>query len=641
MKLKFIYGICYNNFNTDGIIEIVLYERMRKISRLSLTKKSSDTLELEKMSSWVNSRLASAQQGLCPVDTVASFVKMCLSQSCGKCTPCRIGLAKLSELYDKILDGDASLEDISLIEQTAAVISESADCAIGYTAGESVLKSVKAFRSDYESHIQSGYCSSREEQPVPCASLCPARVDIPGYISLVAAGRYEDAIKLIRKDNPFPSVCGLICEHPCEMGCRRGVIDDAVNIRGIKRYAAEKAGYVPAPECGEKTGKHISIIGAGPSGLSCAYYLALMGHYVDVYEKRHYPGGMLRYGIPDYRLPEKTLTDEINVILETGVRLHLDTDIGSDITISELDKQSDAVYIAIGAHSDKKLRIPGEELEGVTSAVELLRKIGDGEKPDFTGKKVAVVGGGNVAMDCARSSVRLGAETVNIVYRRRQEDMTALSEEIEGAVAEGCEVVSMMAPVRVEAGADGKAAYLVCQPQIIGKIGRDGRPGVSAADLPEVKLEADIIIVAIGQAIESEKFGEYGLKLQWDTIASSDECDFEDFEGMFCGGDCATGPATVIKAIAAGKVAARNIDAYLGFNHEISIDFDIPKPSLDDRNPCGRVKMKERTAQERKHDFVLMEQNMTDQEAKQECSRCLGCDHFGYGVFRGGRCFKW
>lgn len=611
------------------------------ITRLSLTSKSKNTLELEKLSADINSRISAAQQGLCPVDTVMSYIGVCLSQSCGKCTPCRVGLKKLSEIYERILNGEGEEEDISLIEKTARVIADSADCAIGYTAGEYALKSVLAFKDDYLSHIQRNHCIAREEQPVPCSSLCPAQVDIPGYIALTAAGRYADAVRLIRKDNPFPSVCGLICEHPCEEGCRRSMVDDAINIRGIKRYAVEKAEYVPAPKAKEKTGKHISVIGAGPSGLTAAYFLSLMGHDVDIYEKRHHPGGMLRYGIPDYRLPEKSLTDEINVILETGARLHLDTDIGKDITLSQLRENSDAVYISIGAHSDKKLRIPGEELNGVTSAVELLRNVGDGNKPDFSGKKIAVVGGGNVAMDCARSSVRLGAESVSIVYRRRQEDMTALPEEVEGAIAEGCEVVSMMAPVRVEGDENNNAKYLVVKPQIIGKIGKDGRPGVSAANLPEVKLDVDIVIVAIGQAIESARFGEYGLPLKWDTIAASDECDFEGFDGIFCGGDCATGPATVIKAIAAGKVAARNIDTYLGFDNEITIDFDIPSPLTADRPACGRVKMKERAAEERKHDFSLMEICMTDEEANQECSRCLNCDHFGYGKFRGGRCLKW
>ncbi len=611
------------------------------LSKLSLISKGADTAALNRLTGELNSRLLASQQGLCPVDVAAAYIRACLAQSCGKCVPCRVGLAKLCELYDKILDGEGTKADIELIESTASVISDSADCVIGYGAGEIALRSVKAFRDDYISHVEKNYCSSRDEHPVPCAALCPAQVDIPGYISLVSKGRYADAVRLIRKDNPFPAVCGLICEHPCEAGCRRNMVDDAINIRGIKRFAAEQAGYVPAEKCAEPTGKKVAVIGGGPGGLTAAYYLSLMGHEVDVYEKRSHLGGMLRYGIPDYRLPEKTLSDEINVLLETGIKVHLNTDIGTDISIDDIVSGADATFISIGAHSDKKLRIPGEDLDGVIPAVKLLRGIGEGEKPDFSGKKVAVIGGGNVAMDAARSSVRLGAEKVSIVYRRRQADMTALADEIEGAVAEGCEPVTMMAPVRIEGDENGKVKALIVQPQIIGAVGKDGRPGVSAADTPEISMDADIIVVAIGQAIDSKKFGEYGLPLSRDAIAATDKCDFDGKDGIFCGGDCATGPATVIKAIAAGKVAARNIDEYLGFDHSISVDVEIPAPSLFDRTPCGRVTMKERDADTRKNDFELMEKPMTAQEAKQECSRCLGCDHFGYGAFRGGRCSKW
>lgn len=616
-------------------------ERVFLLSRLSLISKSKDSAELDRLEKEISSRITASQQGLCPVDAVASYVRLCLAQSCGKCTPCRVGLAKLCEVYERILSGNGNKNDIKLIEDTATSISESADCAIGYGAGEIALRSVKAFRDDYHSHIKSNWCKAREEHSVPCVALCPAQVDIPGYVSLVSNGRYADAIRLIRKDNPFPSVCGLICEHPCESGCRRNMVDDAVNIRGLKRFAAEQAGYVPAEKCADSTGKKVAVIGGGPAGLTAAYYLSLMGHNVEVFEKRKHLGGMLRYGIPDYRLPEKTLSDEINVILETGIKVHLETDIGTDITMEELEKNYDAVFISIGAHSDKKLRIHGEDLKGVTPAVSLLREIGDGVRPDFTGKKVAVIGGGNVAMDAARSSVRLGAEKVSIVYRRRQADMTALPDEVEGAIAEGCEPVTMMAPVRLEGDENGNVRKLIVQPQIIGAIGKDGRPGVSASDEPEVEMDVDIVIVAIGQAIESKQFGEYGLPLKWDTISSSAECDFEDKPGIFCGGDCATGPATVIKAIAAGKTAARNIDLYLGYNHEIKVDIDIPATSLFDRTPCGRVTMKERDADTRKHDFSLMEQPMSLKEAQQESSRCLGCDHFGYGIFRGGRCTKW
>ena len=612
---------------------------MKKLSKLSLISKSKNQLALEGINKELSARLQASQQGLCPVDVTASAITACLSQSCGKCVPCRIGLAKLKELFEKILDGKGESSDISLIEKTAESIMNSADCSIGYNAGKLAFESVRSFRDDFESHINCGWCKAREEHPVPCSALCPAQVDIPGYIALVNAGRYADAVRLIRKDNPFPSVCGLICEHPCENGCRRNMTDAAINIRGIKRYAAEKAGYVPAEKCAPSTGKRVAVIGGGPAGLTAAYYLRLMGHEVEVFERRKYLGGMLRYGIPGYRLPREILQSEIDVLLETGIKVNMGVDIGKDISVEEISGKFDATYIAIGAHTDKKLRIDGENLSGVISAVQLLRGIGDGEYPDFSGKKVAVVGGGNVAMDVARSSIRLGAESVSIVYRRRQEDMTALPEEVEGAIAEGCKLVTMMAPVRIEGG--DCAEKLVVQPQIIGAVGRDGRPGVSAANLPEEKIDVDIVIVAIGQAIESKPFGEFGLPLYRDSIAASNECDFAEKVGIFAGGDCATGPATVIRAIAAGKTAARNIDLYLGFDHEISIDIDVPAPSLFDRTPCGRVTMKEREADERKHDFSLMEHCMTDEEAALESSRCLRCDKFGYGIFRGGRCVKW
>ncbi|MBR0113531.1 MAG: FAD-dependent oxidoreductase [Clostridia bacterium] len=612
------------------------------MSKLNLISKGRDQRALEAIRSDIVRRLPASQQGICPVDMAASFANVCAAQSCGKCVPCRIGLAKIGALIDKILDGKGSLQDIDLIEKTALAAIDSADCAIGYDAGRIVYECVKAFRDDFESHINSGWCSARAEHPVPCSSLCPAQVDIPGYIALVNAGRYADAVRIIRKDNPFPSVCGLICEHPCEEGCRRNMIDDAINIRGLKRYAVEKAGYVPAEKVTEApTGKRVAVIGGGPSGLSAAYFLALMGHEVEVFEKRKYAGGMLRYGIPSYRLPREILQQDIDVILETGVKLHLESDIGTVEDIRKLTDSFDATFISIGAHTDNKLRIPGADLGGVVSAVKLLRGIGDGEHPDFTGKKVAIIGGGNVAMDAARSSIRLGAEKVSIVYRRRREDMTALSEEIDGAVAEGCELLTMMAPARIEGNADDEAVALWMKPQLIGVIGKDGRPSISGADAPEEKLDVDIVIVAIGQAVESAAFGEFGLPLKWDTLAADSACEFEGIEGVFAGGDCATGPATVIKAIAAAKVAAHNIDQYLGFNHEIGLDIEIPAPSLFDRPACGRVIPKEREAAQRKNDFSLMEFCMSEQEACQESARCLRCDHFGYGKFRGGRCEKW
>ena len=584
-------------------------------------------------------RLESNPVGVCPVDMASAFVKLCHSQSCGKCTPCRVGLGQLHLLIEKVLDGDADASTLDLIEKTARVIVATADCAIGYEGARMVLNGIRAFRDDYEAHLQ-GNCLCSFSNPVPCVSLCPANVDIPGYIALVRAGRYADAVRLIRKDNPFPTACALICEHPCESHCRRRLIDDAVNIRGLKRMAIDNAGDVPVPAAAPATGKKVAVIGGGPSGLTAAYFLALMGHGVTVYEKRKQLGGMLRYGIPSYRLPRETLDAEIKSILSAGVTARTGVDIGTDVTFDALKADYDAIYISIGAHTDNKLGIEGETGNGVISAVQMLRGIGDGELPDFKGKNVIIIGGGNVAMDCTRSSMRLGARTVTCVYRRRKADMTALPEEVEGAIAEGCEVMELAAPEKIELDENGNAVALWVQPQMISDIKR-GRPAPVKADEEHIRLDADIIVVAIGQAIESDYFAAQGIETKWGRICAGTDTVVKGHNGVFSGGDCVTGPATAIRAIAAGKAAAAAIDGYLGCNHEISVDVDIPVAPLAPQPPCGRINISERPADERKHDFDLMENQMTLQQAAQEAARCLRCDHFGYGALKGGRVFKW
>lgn len=611
------------------------------MSRLNIETPNKAQRVVEGLYRDMERRIIASPPGLCPVDMAASFLKLCHAQTCGKCVPCRAGLGQLGSLLEDVLNGDATLETIDLIEKTARVISNSADCAIGYEAAEMVLKGVVGFRDDYLEHIVNKRCICNLNQPVPCVALCPAGVDIPGYVALVNEGRYADAVKLIRKDNPFPTACALICEHPCEARCRRNVVDDSINIRGLKRYAVDHSGYVPAPASAEKTGKRVAVIGGGPGGLSAAYYLSLMGHEVIIYEQREKLGGMLRYGIPSYRLPRERLEDDIKVILSTGVSVKTGVSVGHDLSLEELKNSYDAVYIAIGAHTDKKIGIEGENSRGVISAVEMLRAIGSDSLPDFTGKRVVVIGGGNVAMDVTRSAIRLGALKVTCVYRRRIADMTALPEEVEGAIEEGCEMVSLQAPIRIESDEDDNVIALWTQPQIIGKIDSTGRPRPENADAPEFKIPCDIVIVAIGQGIESRHFAEVGVPVKRGVIeALSDSC-VENNPNIFAGGDCVTGPATVIRAIAAGKVAAANIDTYLGYNHIISTDVKIPDVRLDDRPACGRVNMKERDAKERVDDFNLIECGMTDEEAKQESSRCLRCDHFGYGVFKGGRRAKW
>ena len=611
------------------------------MSRLDIKTPSRAQTVVEGLYRDMERRIAASPPGLCPVDMSLSFLQLCHAQTCGKCVPCRIGLGQLTLLINQVLDGEATMETIAIIEKTARSIVNTADCAIGRDAARLVVEGLEGFRDDYEEHVKHNRCLAGLQNPVPCVALCPAGVDIPGYMALVGEGRCADAVRLIRKDNPFPTACAYICEHPCEARCRRNMVDDAINIRGLKRYAVDHAGVVPQPECAPATGKKVAIIGGGPSGLSCAYYLALMGHGVTVYEEREQLGGMLRYGIPSYRFPREKLDAEIESILSLGIEVHTGVTVGRDIWLEKLEQEYDCIYIAIGAHQDKKTGIPGENSKNVISAVEMLRAIGDNEMPDFTGKQVVVIGGGNVAMDVTRSSIRLGADKVTCVYRRRQADMTALPDEITGALAEGAELMTLAAPVRIEADEDGAAKALWVQPQIIGEVDKAGRPRPGKAALEEVRIPADVIVVAIGQGVEIQGFDQAGVPIQRGAFVAGLSGQVRDMDSVFAGGDCVTGPATAIRAIAAGKVAAANIDEHLGFRHEITVDVEIPSPKLNNSPPHGRIDTTERGACERKHDFEDIECGLTQEGACAEAGRCLRCDHFGYGIFRGGRNEKW
>lgn len=616
------------------------------MSRLKISTPNAAQLTVERLYKDLERHIIASPPGLCPVDLQLSFLKLCHAQTCGKCVPCRVGLLQLQHLMEDVLDGRATMETIDLIEETANNITDSADCAIGYEAAHMVLAGLDGFKEDYIHHIKTGKCSHHITQPVPCVALCPAGVDIPGYIALVGEERYADAVKLIRKDNPFPTACALICEHPCEARCRRNMIDSSVNIRGLKRMAVDnaRANTVPVPRKADSTGKRVAIVGGGPGGLSAAYYLELMGHHAVVFEEKSRLGGMLRYGIPNYRFPRERLDEDIEAILSTGVEVHTNVKIGNeedDISLSALRRDYDAVYVAIGAHTDKKIGIEGEDAKGVMSAVEMLRSIGDDNPPDFTGKTVIVVGGGNVAMDCTRSAIRLGAKKVGIAYRRRQEDMTALPEEVEGAIAEGAELYSLKAPHKIEADENGNVTALWVEPQIIGPIDAWGRARPVRAQVELKRIPCDIVVVAIGQGIESRHFEEAGIPVKRGTLQALSASDVKEIPGVFAGGDCVTGPATVIRAIAAGKVAAANIDEYLGYNHLISCDVEIPQVNYEDRKPCGRINMNEREAGERKCDFEAIEACMTKQEAQQEAGRCLRCDRYGYGNLKGGRAAIW
>lgn len=610
------------------------------MSRLEIKAPNRARIVMEGLYKDLERRIESSPPGLCPVDMSRAFLELCHAQTCGKCVPCRIGLGQLNHFIKDVLDGKATMKTLDYMEETALSIMESADCAIGYEAARMVYKGLVGYRDDYIEHIKNGRCTCSYNQPVPCVALCPAHVDVPGYIALVGEGRYADAVRLIRKDNPFPTTCGFICEHPCEARCRRNMVDDSINIRGLKRMAADYAGEVDPPACAPSTGKRIAVLGGGPGGLSAAYYLQLMGHQAVVYEMLPKLGGMLRYGIPNYRLPKERLEDDINCILKTGVQVKYGMKIGQDITIQQLRKEYDAVLITIGASTDKKLGLEGEDADGVLSAVQFLRNVGKNIIMDLTGKEVAVVGGGNVSMDAVRTAKRLGAKKVSIVYRRRRADMTALPQEIEGAIAEGVELQTLKAPAAIDVDEAGQVKGLYVTPQMVSAI-KDGRASIRPTGEEDLYIPCDVLIVAIGQNIETRHFEEAGIPVERGKIRTKSTGTFENMPGVFAGGDCASGPASVITAIAAGKVVAANIDEYLGYHHEISCDVDIPEPDLTDRSPCGRVNLTEREACLRVKDFEGVENCMTENEAKQEAGRCLRCDHFGYGIFKGGRETIW
>ena len=616
------------------------------MNRLFIKSRDAAQKTVEGLYKDLERRIVASPPGQCPVELTAAFLRLCHSQSCGKCVPCRVGLGQLQLMIDDIvsINTESSMEMLDLLEKTAKAISVSADCAIGSEGANMVLRGLNGYRADFEAHIRNHTCSDNIKenlQPVPCVAMCPAGVDVPGYISLLKHERYQDAVRLIRKDNPFPTVCALICEHPCEHRCRRTLIDAPVNIRGLKRFAVDNCGDVPVPEVMKPTGKKIAVIGGGPSGLSAAYFLSLMGHKVTIFEKRAQLGGMLRYGIPSYRLPRERLQWDIDAILSTGVDVKLNYDISTPEGMSEIRKNYDATYISIGSHNAKSIGIPGEYAKGVIPAVEMLRGIGDDAMPDFNGKAVVVIGGGNVAMDVARTAKRLGATEVSIVYRRRKDDMTALPDEIGGAIEEGCTLLQLKAPARIETDKHGEVKALWVKPQIAGQADKSGRPRPVDSSEPEEKIPCDIIISAIGQATDIRFFEEFGIPVFRGNIQAKRNSVVDNVKGTYAGGDCVTGPSTVINAIAAGKVAAANIDSFLGFNHEITVDVEIPQPTPDDHLPCGRVEMKERFAKQRGNDFDEVEQGMSLEEAMLEASRCLRCDYHGFGSFRGGRDMKW
>ena len=585
-------------------------------------------------------RIHGTPPGTCPITVQHSALCTAMAQTCGKCVPCRDGLPQLAKLVESVLNGTAAPDTLEQMQTLAATIRDTSDCIIGWQAASDFLEGLNTFRAEYESHIRSHQCLAGTDQKIPCVHLCPAHVNVPGYIALVRAGDYAGAIRLIRKDNPFPTACAMICEHPCEERCRRQLLDDSVNIRALKKFAVDQvaADTVSVPEALPDTGKRVAVVGGGPAGLTCAYYLSLMGHKVTVFERQPKLGGMLRYGIPNYRFPKERLDEDIRAILSTGgIEVRCGVSVGKEVSIESLKNDYDALFVAIGAQNGKKLRMDGIDAKNVDSAVDVLDQVAKGNVPDYTGETVCVIGGGNVAIDIARTAVRCGASDVRLVYRRRQEDMTAQLSEVEAASMEGIEIMTMQAPKAIEKDENGVCCALITQPQKVGPYDKGGRPAPVDADKAPVRIACQRVLIAVGQDIISKPFEDFGMIANRGVFKAGLDTAAEQMPGVFVGGDCATAPATVIRAIAAGKVAARSIDEYLGYHHHLSCDVQIPPAWENDRTRIGRANIGERMAFERKHDFDHVECPYSAEEAMQEAGRCLRCDHFGCGVLESAK----
>lgn len=471
----------------------------------------------------------------------------------------------------------------------------------------------------------------------PCVLTCPANVDIQSYLRHAGNGNFAAALQTIKDSNPFPAACGRVCPHPCEAKCRRNLVDSPVAINQVKRFIADldlarESQWLPQRK--PETGKKIAVVGAGPSGLSAAYYSAVNGHDVTVFERQPQAGGMMRYGIPEYRLPKATLDKEISIIQSLGVKVMTGKTLGIHISLEDLHKDFDAVYLAIGSWRATPMQIEGENLEGVRLGIHYLEQVTKGKNLAL-GDTVVVIGGGNTAIDCARTALRQGAGSVKLIYRRTRREMPAESYEVEEALQEGVEMLFLMAPNKIEAAKGRKILH--CIKMALGEADRSGRRRPVPIEGSEETIEADTIIGAIGQSTNTQfLYNDFPVELnKWGDIEINGKTFQTSEMNVFAGGDCVTGPATVIQAVAAGRHAAESINSFLmkGYIKEHPIDYscsrgsmeDLPKWEFEELPKLVRAEMPSLSVKERRNNFAEVELGLAEQTAMAEARRCLEC----------------
>jgi len=573
----------------------------------------------------------------CMVDMARFFLDFVQDESCGKCPPCRIGTKRMLEIVTRICEGKGQEGDVEKLIELGNKIKDTALCGLGQTAPNPVLSTIRHFRHEYDAHIRqkrcpAGVCAALVR--APCQNACPAGVDIPGYVSLIGEGRYDEALQLHRERNPFAAVCARVCFHACEDKCRRSTLDEPVSIRGLKRFMVDQEVTIQLPSMQtneQNAARKVAIIGAGPAGLSCAYFLARQGYKPTVFEAESKPGGMLVQTIPAYRLPREELMREIRMIEQMGVTIKTNSKLGRDFTLSSLKQDGyEAIFVAVGAPQGSQMGIPGEKADGVVDAMTFLKSY-NLQGTVKVGQNVVVVGGGNAAIDAARCAVRLGAKNVTVVYRRTRAEMPAYAEEIDEAQREGVHLMVLTAPTQV-INEHGKVVGLQCKRMTLGEFDKSGRRSPKAGIEAEFTIPADQVIAAIGQSLDTnEIMNGVELKINKRQYIDADPVTCKtSAEGIFAGGDAATGPASVAEAVGAGERAAVAIDQYLtGQSHafwreekQVDTFFD---PEADPAQ-YPRAKMRMIPVAKRRCNFSEVEVTWEESTAVREAKRCLRCD---------------
>ncbi|MBW1733263.1 MAG: FAD-dependent oxidoreductase [Deltaproteobacteria bacterium] len=579
----------------------------------------------------------------CMVEIARFFLSFTQSESCGKCTPCRLGTTQLLEILTRITRGEGSPGDIETIKDLGATITESALCGLGQTCAKPALSTLKYFLNEYEDHILEHRCAGATCDSMvisACQHACPAGIDVPNYVAAIAKGKNQKAVDIIRERNPFPAVCGRICVHPCEFKCRRGELDEPVAIRSLKRYASdwyfENIGMRKEPFPVTRPEK-IAVVGAGPSGLTCAYFLRRSGYRVTVYEAQGVAGGMLGITIPEFRLPREVVQEEIQYIESCGVEILYNSPIDAHHTVNDLMNEGySAVFIAAGAQASKRIGIPGEEegMEGLSYGLSFLTDVRMGKPVTLRGKTL-VVGGGNVAIDVARTTLRMGAEDVQVFCLEPREEMPAWEKEIEEALEEGITINNSWGPARIISHGDRVTGveFLRC----VSVFDEEGRFNPSFDQTNTQVVEADNLIISIGQAPDPSFLSEDGQleRALWGTLAVEENTLATNIKGVFAGGDFTTGPTFLIRAIASGRRAALAIDGYIrGDTGRLRIVDEKTEMAEDTglalEEETGeakpRIEVEIENPRERIKDFREIEKGFSFEQAVREAGRCLRCD---------------